>query len=364
MKRKVRVGLIFGGRSGEHTVSLASANSVLRALDPERYEAVPIGITREGQWLIAESGRDLLANPEVTLELPDTAEAMLDVTHHGIIPVNHRGGIDRHDTAVDVCFPLLHGPNGEDGTLQGLLELADLPYVGSGVFASAASMDKGQMKRLFRDAGLPQVPWVTLRGREWERDADGVVARIEAELSYPVFVKPCNLGSSVGITKAVDGEALRASIAVALAHDRRVIVEQGVDAREVEVGVLGNDEPLVSVPGEVIPHNEFYDYESKYTDGLADLIIPARISDEQRATINEIAVRAFETVDAAGLARVDFFIRRSDGAILLNEINTIPGFTQTSMYPKLWEASGVPYPELIGRLIQFAIDRHRDKPSR
>jgi D-alanine-D-alanine ligase len=361
----VRVGIVFGGRSGEHEVSLASAASVLRALDREKYDPIPIGITREGQWLTARVPEHFLSSPEVTLELPDTTEAMVDVTHRGIVPVNHRGGIDRHETAVDVVFTLLHGPYGEDGTVQGLMELADIPYVGSGVFASAAAMDKAHMKTLFGAAGLPSVPWQLVREREWLRDRDAVLACLESSLTYPVFVKPCNLGSSVGITKADDRAGLEVSVDLALAHDRRVIVEQGIDAREVEVGVLGNDTPLVSVPGEVVSHHEFYDYEAKYTEGLADLIIPADLDPEQTRTIEDLAVRAFTAVDAAGLARVDFFIRRTDGEVILNEINTMPGFTATSMYPRLWEATGVSYSDLIDRLIQLAIERHSsNRPGR
>jgi D-alanine-D-alanine ligase len=288
---------------------------------------------------------------------------MLDVTHHGIVPVNRHGGIDRHETAVDVVFPLLHGPYGEDGTVQGMLELADLPYVGSGVFGSAAAMDKGHMKRLFREAELPGVPWVLVKPLPWERDREAQLDAVVEELTFPMFVKPCNLGSSVGISRVTDRRELADAIDRARLYDRRVIVEEGVDAREIECSVLGNHEPLVSVPGEVVSHHEFYDYESKYTDGLADLIIPAPLTADQYHQVRELALRAFEAVDAAGLARVDFFLRRSDGDLLVNEINTMPGFTTTSMYPKLWEASGVSYSELIDRLIQLALERHRSRPG-
>lgn len=361
--RKIRVGLVFGGRSGEHEVSLASASSVLKSLDPDKYEAVPIGITREGQWLISDSPENLLKT-EVTVELPETAEALPDVTHHGIVRVNERGGIDLHETAVDVVFPLLHGPYGEDGTVQGLLELADIPYVGSGVLGSAVSMDKAMMKAVLAHTGLPCVPYHALSSLQWEREREEVVRSLEEELRYPVFVKPCNLGSSVGISKAHDRAELEDSIDLAVRYDRRLIVEQGVNAREIECSVLGNEEPLVSLPGEVVPHHEFYDYEAKYTDGLTDFIIPARLSAEETRQVQEYARRAFLAVDAAGLARVDFFLVRSSGEILVNEINTIPGFTSTSMYPKLWEASGVSYSEVIDRLIQLAFDRHRQKANR
>ena len=361
--KKIRVGLLFGGRSGEHEVSLASALSVLHALHPEKYEAVPIGVTREGHWLIGDSPEHLLKQ-EVTLEIPDTTEAVPDVTHHGIVRVNERGGIDLHQTAVDVVFPLLHGPCGEDGTVQGLLELADIPYVGSGVLGSAVSMDKLTMKALFEHAGLPVGPYSALTARAWASDPASALASLEHSLHYPMFVKPCNLGSSVGISKAHDRAELEVSIEVAARYDRRIIVEEGVQGREIECSVLGNDDPLVSVPGEVVPHHEYYDYEAKYTDGLADLIIPADLSPAQNREVRELAARTFETVDAAGLARVDFFVRREDGQVLVNEINTIPGFTATSMYPKLWEASGVSYTELIDRLIQLAFDRHAEKATR
>lgn len=363
MSRKVRVGLIFGGRSGEHEVSVASANSVLRALDPARYQAVPIGITREGQWLMADCPEHLLGG-EVTVELPNTAEAMPDVTHRGIVRVGPEGGIANHETAVDVVFPLLHGPYGEDGTVQGLFELADIPYVGSGVLGSAASMDKATMKALFRAAGIPGVDYATLTAGEWNRDPAAMLSRLEAQLAYPVFVKPCNLGSSVGISKARNRQTLEEGIDLAVRYDRRIIVEQGIDAREVECGVLGNDDPQVSVAGEIQSHHEFYDYEAKYTAGLADLIIPARLSSGQVRAVQEYARQAFLAVDAAGLARVDFFVRRDDGAVLINEINTMPGFTSTSMYPKLWEASGLPYPELIDRLLDLALQRHAGKAGR
>ena len=361
--KKIRVGLLFGGRSGEHEVSLASASSVLKALDPEKYEAVPIGITREGHWLIADEPEHLLKT-EVTLELPETTEAVPDLTHHGIVRVNERGGIDLHQTAVDVVFPLLHGPYGEDGTVQGLLELADIPYVGSGVLGSAVSMDKLMMKAIFEHAGLPVVPYCAVNTSEWQRASQAVVSRIEETLTYPLFVKPCNLGSSVGISKAHDREELQGSLDLASRYDRRLIVEQGVDAREVECSVLGNDDPLVSVPGEIVPHHEWYDYEAKYTDGLTDFIIPARLTADQTRTIRKLAQRAFLAVDAAGLARVDLFVSGDGDEILVNEINTIPGFTSTSMYPKLWEASGVPYEEVIERLIQLAFDRHAEKAQR
>lgn len=359
---RIRVGVLFGGRSGEHEVSLASATSILEALDPQKYEAVPIGISRRGEWLITGSPRELLAG-EVTRELPDATEVLPDPTHHALLPVNGRGFSSR-DTAVDVVFPALHGPHGEDGTVQGLLEVAGIPYVGSGVLASAVSMDKATMKALFQQAGLPSVPYLLVEEHDWQRRQEEILDSVESALSYPVFVKPCNLGSSVGISKVLDRASLGCAIELAHSYDARVIVEQGVDAREVECSVLGNDDPAISVAGEIISHRDFYDYEAKYSEGLADLIIPARLTAEQALSIRDLAARAFRAVSAAGLARVDFFIRRSDGAVLVNEINTMPGFTATSMFPKLWEASGVAYPELVDRLIELAFQRHQQRQKR
>lgn len=363
MTRRIRVGILFGGRSGEHEVSLASATSVLNALDAEKYEAIPIGITREGHWLTADSPTDLLRE-EVTLELPNTVEAVPDVTHHGIVRVNDRGDMDLHQTAVDVVFPVLHGPYGEDGTVQGLLEMANIPYVGSEVRGSAVSMDKVTMKDLFRSRGLPSVAYFLVTSADWSRRREETRERLERELTYPMFVKPSNLGSSVGISKVRGRSDLEHGVDLALRYDRRVIVEQGIEAREVECSVLGNDDPLVSVAGEVVSHREFYDYAAKYTDGLADLIIPARLTREQAERVGDLAREAFLAVDASGLARVDFFISRPDGEVILNEINTMPGFTATSMYPKLWEASGIGYAELIDRLIQLALERHDEKTRR
>lgn len=361
--KKVRVGVLFGGRSGEHEVSLASARSVLAAIDRDKYEPVPIGITRAGQWLIVDAPDMLLAS-EVRPELSKADEAVPDVSHHGIIRAAPGGGLIQHETAVDVVFPLLHGPYGEDGTVQGLLEMADLPYVGAGVLSSAISMDKVYMKKLFEAAGIPGVSYQVVMRRDFQRMPGEVIDRVESALTYPMFVKPANLGSSVGISKVHHSEELHHALAVAARYDRRIIVEQGINAREIECSVMGNDDPMVSVPGEVLSRHEWYDYESKYTEGLAELRIPASVTGEQTKRAQELARRAFIEVDAAGLARVDFFVRRSDGEVLVNEINTMPGFTSTSMYPKLWEASGVPYTELIDRLIQLALERHAETRSR
>jgi D-alanine-D-alanine ligase len=358
LKPKIRVGLIFGGRSGEHEVSVASADSVLRAIDPSRYEAVAIGVTRDGRWLMPDSPEDLLRAGFVS-ELPDAVEALPDMSHHGIVRAENRGSFDIHDTAVDVVFPLLHGPYGEDGTVQGLLELADIPYVGAGHLCAAMCMDKVAMKVQLQGAGLESVPYQLVLTRDWLDSPDAVVSRLETELEYPMFVKPCNMGSSVGITKAHDREELELGLVISAQRDRRIIVEQGIEAREIECGVLGNNNPMVSVPGEVRTAHEFYDYDSKYTEGLADLIIPADLSEEQTREVQDMARRVFLAVDGAGPARVDFFLL-PDGRFLVNEINTMPGFTATSMYPELWKKSGVSYSELIDRLIQLAFDRFEE----
>jgi D-alanine-D-alanine ligase len=353
---KIRVGILFGGQSGEHEVSLASAASVVRALDPTRYEPVLIGVTRDGRWIATDSAEGLLESSAGSL-----LEADSSVAGEGTSLLPFEGGpAQLQEKAVDVVFPVMHGPRGEDGTVQGLLELAELPYVGSGVLASAVSMDKAMMKAVFATEGLPGVAYLLITAKQWQQDHDRCCRLVEDRLTYPVFVKPCNMGSSVGISRATDRCELRQAIDSAVRYDRRSIVEQGVTAREVECGVLGNHEPIVSVPGEILPHHEFYDYEAKYTDGLADRVIPAVLASEQTEQVRALARRAFLAVDGAGLARVDFFVLRDTGEVLVNEINTIPGFTSTSMYPKLWEASGVPYTELVHRLIHLALERHEE----
>jgi len=356
--RKLRVGIIFGGRSGEHEVSLKSAKSVIDAMDKERYEIVPVGITKSGRWLASSDATLLL--PETVVAKGDHDVALFgDPTREGLVRFN--GDAKPHsDGPLDVVFPVLHGTFGEDGTIQGLFDLADIPYVGSGVLGSAAGMDKVAMKCLFRDAGLPIVDFTHFLRSHWERDREGVLARVESEIGYPAFVKPANLGSSVGISKALDRESLARAIDEAAKFDRKLVVEKGVDAREIEVAVLGNDEPAASIPGEIIPHSDFYDYETKYLKDSAEYAIPADLTPAQTEEIQSLAIKAFQAVDAAGLARVDFFVERGTDRLLLNEINTLPGFTEISMYPKLWAASGIGYRELIDRLIELAIDRHRE----
>jgi len=371
--KKIRLGVLFGGRSGEHEVSLTSATAVMKALDPEKYELVPIGITREGRWRVGPKAFGLLteatgenlarrtASLQTVLEEGRAVTPSVDPTGPKLLPLAKTAGAAGARPEVDVIFPVLHGTFGEDGTIQGLLELADVPYVGAGVLASAAGMDKDVMKRLFRDAGLPVVPWETVLRRDWEQDPAGVRKRIEKRLRYPLFVKPANLGSSVGITKVHEPQELQAAMDLAAQYDRKILVEKAVDAREIECAVLGNDNPEASLPGEIIPVNEFYDYEAKYIKEGSELVIPARLSPRQTKRVQELAVRAFKAIDCAGMGRVDFVLDRKSGRIFVMEINTIPGFTSISMYPKLWEASGVPYSKLLDRLIELALERHRDK---
>jgi D-alanine-D-alanine ligase len=353
---KTRVAVLFGGRSGEHEVSLASAESIMRYIDRSRYEVVPVGITREGHWLLGGDSLQMLKSGYSGGETPALVTAA-NGSSTAVAPQPGEEPLSDRKLSVDVVFPVLHGTFGEDGTVQGLLELAGVPYVGAGVLASSVGMDKAVMKALFEHAGLPVPRYLVFTRREWEEDPEGVASRSEEHLGYPCFVKPANSGSSVGITKAKDRDGLRRSLELAARYDRKLVVEQGIDAREVECSVLGNDEPVVSVAGEIVPHGEFYDYRAKYGAEETRLVIPAPIDDETAEEIRRIAIAAFRAIDCSGMARVDFFLERETGRVYLNEINTIPGFTNMSMYPKLWEASGLPYPDLIDRLIQLALER-------
>jgi D-alanine-D-alanine ligase len=356
---KIRLGILFGGRSGEHEVSLTSATSLLQALDPEKYEVVPIGITREGRWLVGSSADKVLPG---VLENGKPVTASIDPAGPKLIPLDsaavRRAAGEPPGPEIDVVFPMLHGTFGEDGTVQGLLELAGIPYVGAGVLASSAGMDKDVMKRLFRDAGLPVVKWVLVLRSSCENDPSGVNALVEREIGYPLFVKPANLGSSVGISKVRSGKELAPALNLACHYDRKIIVETAVDAREIECSVLGNENPEASLPGEVVPVNEFYDYEAKYLVEGSELIIPAKLTPGQTEQVQTLAIRAFQAIDCAGMARVDFLLDRKSGVVFVNEINTIPGFTPISMYPKLWEASGLPYAKLVDRLVELALERH------
>jgi D-alanine-D-alanine ligase len=362
-ERKIRVGVIFGGRSGEHEVSLMSARSVMGAIDRERYEIVPIGISKDGRWI---AGSD----PMRALEQGGDAQpaALLgDPSQHSLMKMERADDDELTLSSVaelDVIIPVLHGPYGEDGTIQGLLELAGLPYVGAGVLGSAVAMDKVVFKKVMEAEQIPILPYRLVLRSEWQRDPVAVVARIEADFDYPVFTKPANLGSSVGIRKCGAREELEQGLVEAARYDRRVIVEQGIEAREIECSVLGNDDPVASVAGEIIPSREFYSYQAKYLDAgeeASDLLIPAPIPPGVHDRVREWAVRAYKAIDCAGMARVDFLLEKATDRLYMNEINTIPGFTAISMYPKLWEASGLPYSELIERLIALALERYRDK---
>lgn len=365
MTKKLRIGILFGGRSGEHEVSLESAASVLAAIDQNKYEIVPIGITRDGQWMLGSGpGGSSAPSPHALANVIQNGHAVTppaDTTSRELAPRAAPSPGPADHAALDVIFPVLHGTFGEDGTIQGLLELAGLAYVGAGVLGSAAGMDKDLMKRLFRDDGLPVVPWIVLLRSEINASPEQARRRVAREIGYPVFVKPANLGSSVGISKASKPRELAAALRLAARFDRKVIVEKAVDAREIECAVLGNDAPQASVPGEIVPVNEFYDYQAKYVKEGSRLIIPAKIGAAKARQVRELALRAFKAIDCAGMGRVDFLMERKSGKLYVNEINTIPGFTSISMYPKLWAASGLPYPKLIDRLIELALERHREK---
>jgi D-alanine-D-alanine ligase len=355
-QKRLRIGVLFGGRSGEHEVSLASAASVIRALDPEKYEAVPIGISKDGRWLVGTGSLKMLAE---VLKSGDRVVLPPDPSAASLVPLGPAAG--QPSVSVDVVFPVLHGTFGEDGTVQGLLELAGLPYVGAGVLASAVGMDKDVQKRLFEQAGLPIVPFLAIRRSEWEHERTKVLKAIKKKFRFPIFVKPATLGSSVGMTRVKTAREIPAAMDLAAEFALKIIVERGVAGREIEVSVLGNHELSASIPGEIVPHREFYDYRAKYLEQGTQLLIPAKLSKKQVGVFQDYAVRAFRAIDGTGMARCDFFLERRNGKIFINELNTIPGFTSISMYPKLWEASGLPYSKLIDRLIVLAIELHRDK---
>jgi D-alanine-D-alanine ligase len=372
--------VLYGGRSGEHEVSLASAAAVFAHLDRTRYEPVPIKIEKDGRWALADKPPSMMSAGEVIEQVRlDAARPVREgrevhlVAHPGEETIL---SIDRTVTpkdadlpsaivtglALDVLFPMLHGPHGEDGTIQGLLELANVPYVGSGVLGSAVGMDKAVMKVLFAARGLPLCPYRVVMRHEWERQADRIAIELERALKFPMFIKPANLGSSVGISKAKNQQGLRDAVALAASFDRKIVVEAAVTpARELECGVLGNDEPEASVPGEVIPSREFYDYEAKYLDADSKTVIPAEVPKKLAEIVRKLSIEAFKAIDAAGMARVDFLLGGRDESLYVNEVNTIPGFTTISMYSKLWAASGIDYPTLLDRLIALALERHAEK---
>ncbi|GIV68629.1 D-alanine--D-alanine ligase family protein [Caldilinea sp.] len=358
-RRRYRVGVLFGGRSGEHEVSLASAKNVMEALRQAGHEVVPIGITREGRWL---------PQPDAWLQL--TAEAQERTVGRHLLGQERAGELvprawqlsEQPLPAIDVIFPVLHGPYGEDGTVQGLLEMANVPYVGSGVLGSALGMDKAVARKLFAHHGLPQVRHCVVQRHRWRAAPDEVIAEVEATLAYPLFVKPANMGSSVGVSKARSRRQLQDALDYAARYDRKMLVEEAVPhAREIEVSVLGNHEPVASIAGEIIPANEFYDYNAKYENEGSQLLIPAPIDAALMEQVRSYAVRAFQALECEGLARVDFLMNGETQELFVNEINTMPGFTRISMYPKLWEASGVAYPELVHRLLELALERHQER---
>jgi D-alanine-D-alanine ligase len=355
--KRLRIGVLFGGRSGEHEVSLASAASVIRALDTEKYEAVPIGITKDGRWLVGTSASQKLL-PEV-LKTGERVVLPPDPSSSALVSLG--GGSAQPSVKVDVIFPVLHGTFGEDGTVQGLLELAGVPYVGAGVLGSAVGMDKDLQKRLFREARIPVVAALAISRHEWEAKRGAVLVSVKTKFKFPLFVKPATLGSSVGMTRVSNAAELPAAMDLAAEFAQKIVVERAIRGREIEVSVLGNDEPKASIPGEIIPHREFYDYAAKYLETGTRLEIPAKLNKKQVAQFQEYAVRAFRSIECMGMARVDFFLERGTGKIYLNEVNTIPGFTSISMYPKMWEASGIPYSELISRLIELALEQHKEK---
>ena len=371
-QRKLRVGVMFGGRSGEHEVSLMSARSVLTAIDYVKYQVTQIGITHHGVWLVGENVLDRMTQDSTGDLIPATL--LPDPTRHGLCQIRdtQHGELLERLAELDVVFPLLHGTFGEDGTIQGLFELADLAYVGAGVLGSSLGMDKAVFKDVMRAIDIPVVEFLVVTRREIENDVASIIERCVKLADFPLFVKPANLGSSVGVTKCMSPSDLIEGLFEAARYDRRILVERGVNAREIEVSVLGNEDPQVSIPGEIIPSRDFYSYDAKYLDGNSELLIPAPVSSDVAQKVRELAVRAYRAVDCAGMARVDFLLekdssgRNSLEGLFLSEVNTIPGFTQISMYPKLWEASGLPYAALIDRLIELAMERKagRDRTER
>ena len=354
--KRIRVGVLFGGRSGEHEVSLASAASVMRGLDPGKYEAVPIGITKEGHWRVGAGAQKML--PEV-LHRGQPVMMTADPTDAALVPLDGPAGGSAQ--RLDVVFPVMHGTFGEDGTIQGLLDLAGLPFIGAGVLGSAIAMDKDVAKRLLQAAKIPVVPWITVHRHDWERQPKETQRAIEKKFKYPVFVKPATLGSSVGMTKVHSRAELAPALNLAAEFAMKILVERAVTAREIEVSVLGNNDPKASIPGEIVPHREFYDYAAKYLEEGTQLLIPAKLRPAQVKKIQSLAVAAFRALELSGMARVDFFLEKRGGKLFLNEANTIPGFTSISMYPKLWEATGVPFRQLIDRLIELALEQHHEK---
>ncbi|MBD1371809.1 D-alanine--D-alanine ligase [Hazenella sp. IB182357] len=358
MTKKLRVAVLFGGKSGEHDVSLSSAASVIQAMDPEKYDVIPIGISKRGEWVKGASSIQMIA-AHLNTEILERLQGSLPIASSEKKEIENGPTFSKEE--VDVVFPVLHGTFGEDGTMQGLLEIADVPYVGAGVLASAVAMDKVIAKKLFAQTGIPQGAYMYFLKSEIIKNVEVVYAQIESTIGYPCFIKPANLGSSVGISKAENRTELQAALALAGKYDRKIIVEEFIPAREIEVAVLGNDDPKASVVGEIISSGDFYDYQAKYVDGESTMQIPADLPSQTQAQIQELAIRAYQALDCSGLSRVDFFVRKDNGEILINEINTMPGFTPYSMYAHLWAESGLSYKAVIAELIQLAITRYREK---
>lgn len=371
MAKKLLVGVIFGGRSGEHEVSVRSAASVIESIDRKKYEVLPIAISQEGKWLSPPEASQLLPRntqallpSKLAAEAPGDVALLGDPSHAGLLSFDRNGGTPTSER-LDVVFPVLHGPFGEDGTIQGLLEMANLPYVGCGVLASACGMDKVAMKLLFLQAGLPLCKYIWFLRSQWQNDRARVVKTITREIGFPCFVKPANLGSSVGVSRAVDKASLERAIELAAQFDRKIVIEEAVDAREIECAVIGNDAPKASFPGEYVVHDNsagFLDYTEKYTKtGHVDFVVPAPVSKTLAAKIQRLAIQAFQSIDGAGLARVDFFLSRNTRELLINELNTMPGLTEVSGYPKMWAATGLSYTRMLDVLIELAFERHREK---
>jgi D-alanine-D-alanine ligase len=371
LAKKIRVGVIFGGRSSEHEVSVRSAGAVIQAIDRRKYDVVPIAINKKGKWLppalasalLPDSAQQFLSKEALSGSTEDVA-IVGDPSRSGLVSL-HQGGKESEAQSLDVIFPVLHGPYGEDGTLQGLLEMASIPFVGCGTLASACGMDKVAMKALFENAGLPMCEYTWVLRSEWQRQPDEVLRRLKRKFKGPLFVKPANLGSSVGISKVTSTASLKRALDLAARYDRKLIVEQGIDGREIECAVMGNDEPEASLPGEYLVREktvEFLDYTEKYAStGNVEFVVPAPISKTMIGQIRKLAVKAFQAIDGAGLARVDFFLERSSGRLMVNEINTLPGLTDVSGFPKMWAASGRSFPDVLDRLIQLGLERHRDR---
>lgn len=361
--KKIRLGIIFGGKSVEHEVSIMSTRSIVSILDSDKYDIVPVGITKKGQWITTENPMELLSNNSLDEGRKASGIFIGDPEKTGLVSFYHKAEqlvLDLKEK-VDIIFPVLHGTHGEDGTIQGLFEMADIPYVGCGVLASSLGMDKAIARKVFRQHNIPVVDDRVVLRKDWEKDSENILSELDGQFAYPCFVKPVSLGSSVGVSKARNKSELEEAINIAFKFDRRVLIEEGIHAREIECSVLGNDDPIASIPGEIVPGKEFYDYEAKYLDSGSKLYIPADIPRDIARKIQEYSIESFKALECSGMARVDFFLEKNTNKIYLNEVNTIPGFTKISMYPKMLEASGVSYKELVNRLIELGLERHREK---